>query len=298
MQKSTDNTFLAVVLTLASLVLFDLMGLIIKSLSDHYSAAELSAYRNIFGLVPSGLALWMNTQWRTGPRRLALRQWRLAAVRGVAVAIAQLTFYISLGLMAFATASTMAYSMSLFTVAFAVPLLGERVGLIRWSAVAVGFLGVIMIMRPASEAFSWELLLPVLAAVCYAYSGVTARLIDDDVPTALFNLYSSVVAAIVAAALAFLLTGYSSITSLYDLTMIVLMGLFGGSAVLLLVISYRLTEPSNLAPFNYFGIPIAFALGWIFFDEAPFADLWPGAILIMGGGLLIVFRERHLIRGR
>ena len=70
------------------------------------------------------------------------------------------------------------------------------------------------------------------------------------------------------------------------------MGVFGGIAVLFMVVSYRMTEQSNLAPFSYFGIPLAFALGWLFFDEAPWSTLFPGALLIATGGLLIVWRER------
>jgi drug/metabolite transporter (DMT)-like permease len=70
------------------------------------------------------------------------------------------------------------------------------------------------------------------------------------------------------------------------------MGCFGGTAVLFLVVSYRMTEQSNLAPFSYFGIPLAFVMGWLFFNEAPWSTLFPGAILIAAGGLLIVFRER------
>jgi len=57
-----------------------------------------------------------------------------------------------------------------------------------------------------------------------------------------------------------------------------------------------MTEPSNLAPFSYFGIPIAFGLGWVFFDEAPIDTLMPGALLIVAGGLMIVYRERRLSR--
>jgi drug/metabolite transporter (DMT)-like permease len=63
-----------------------------------------------------------------------------------------------------------------------------------------------------------------------------------------------------------------------------------------MVIAYRMTEPGNLAPFAYFGIPTAFTLGWLFFDEAPFGDLLPGAILIVAGGLMILWRERRLAR--
>ena len=298
MQGRSDDAALAIAISIAALVLFDLMGLIIKHLSPVYSAAELSAYRNVFGLAPSAIALWTHAGWRRSGRKLALRQWRLAVWRGVAVTFAQLMFYLSLGLMAFATATTISYSTALFTTALAVPILGERVGLVRWAAVAIGFLGVIMIMQPGAENFAWHALLPVGAAALYAYTGVTARLIDEDVPTPLFNLYSSAIAAVGSIALALTFGGFTPIASLQDFGLIVLMGAFGGSAVLCLVVSFRMTEPSNLAPFNYFGIPIAFALGWLFFGEAPVDDLFPGALLIVAGGLMIVYRERRLRRVR
>lgn len=296
MNKTSDNTVLAILISVLALVLFDLMGLIIKHLSPRYSAAELSAYRNFFGLVPSIIALWMTASWRHEGRPMRIRQWKLAAVRGIAVTFAQLMFYLSLGVMAFATATTISYTTALFTTALAVPILRERVGLVRWSAVAIGFVGVILILRPGSDAFTWALLLPVGASFLYAFSGVTARLIDPEVPTPLFNLYSSAVAALGSCVLALSVSGFTSVASAQDLMFIVLMGLFGGSAVLCLVVAYRMTEPSNLAPFSYFGIPIAFALGWVFFDEAPLDDLLPGALLIVAGGLMIVSREGRLRR--
>lgn len=288
-----DNTWLAIATSIVAIVLFDLMGVLIKHLSDRYGAAELSAYRNLFGLLPTALALWLSPGWHQSGRVLRIRQWRLAVARGMAVTLAQLLFYLSLGQMAFATATTLSYSTALFTTALAVPLLGERVGLVRWSAVAVGFVGVVLIMRPGTEAFDPSTLLPFGAAALYAYSGVTARLIDPQVPTPLFNLYSAGVAAVGSALLAVSLGSFTAIASTQDLMLIVLMGLFGGAAVLCLVIAFRMTEPSNLAPFNYFGIPIAFGFGWLFFGEAPVEDLFPGAVLIAAGGLLIVYRENR-----
>jgi drug/metabolite transporter (DMT)-like permease len=138
--------------------------------------------------------------------------------------------------------------------------------------------------------------LPVGAAVLYALTGVTARLVDQDVPSALVNLYSAIFAVIGSVALAFLLGGFSPIHSLSDFMWIVAMGGFGGTAVLCLVVSYRMTEQSNLAPFSYFGIPFAFFFGWLFFGEAPIRDLLPGAILIALGGLMVIWRERSLSR--
>ena len=287
-----DKTGLAIILSLVALTLFDAMGLVIKHLSTSYSAAELSAWRNLFGLVPSMIALWSSTLWRKSGKHFKLRQWKLALLRGVIVTLAQLCFYMSLGLMAFATASTITYASALFTTALAIPLLGERVGWVRWSAVLVGFVGVLMIIRPGNMGFSLYMLLPLAAAVFYALVGVTARLFDEDVPSPLINLYTSATSLIGASLIASFWGGFTPIASLSDISWIIFMGTFGGTAVLCMVISYRMTEPSNLAPFSYFGIPLAFILGWLFFDEAPWETLLPGALLIAAGGLLIVWRER------
>lgn len=293
----TDRTFTAVLLLLGALTLFDGMGLIIKHMSPRYGAAELSAWRNMFGLVPSLLVLWFSRDWHATGRMWRLRQWRLALARGVILTFAQFSFYMSLGLLTFATASTITYANSLFAVALAVPLLGEKVGWIRWGAVLVGFAGVVWIVRPGGDTFTPAALLPLGAAACYALVGVTARMMDEDVPTPLINLYSSIVALGGAVILALVTGGFTPVQQPSDLGWLMAMGALGGSAVLLLIMAYRMGEQSNLAPFNYFGIPLAFVLGWVFFDEAPWGELFPGALLILASGLMIVWRERRLKRG-
>ena len=104
--RPTDQTGLAIILSLVALNLFDAMGLIIKHLANDYSAAQLSAWRNMFGLIPAVIALCSSQAWRINGKRLKLRQWKLALFRGAVVTFAQLCFYLSLGLMDFATAST------------------------------------------------------------------------------------------------------------------------------------------------------------------------------------------------
>ncbi len=287
---------LAILLSLVALTLFDVMGLIIKYLTDRYAASELSAYRNLFGLIPAGLMLWLHRGWHRRGRPVAIRQWKLACARGGMVSMAQLCFYLTLGEMEFATTTTISYSTALFTTALAVPLLGERVGPLRWSAVVVGFVGVMMVMGLGQSAFTWYALLSVGAAFFYALSAVTARLFEEAVPTALINVYSAGAAAVAAFAIALADGGFTPIASSGDLAWIFAMGMVGGSAVICLIVAYRMTEPSNLAPFSYFGIPLAFVMGWAVFDEAPFGDLFPGALLIVAGGLMIVWRERMLAR--
>lgn len=291
-----DNLILAIALSLLALTLFDIMGLIIKYLSPRYTAAELSAYRNFFGIFPSVIALWSSPNWHKSGRPWRMRQWKLGLMRGVIVTFAQFCFYYSLGVMAFATATTISYSNAIFMTALAVPLLGEKVGLIRWFAVLLGFVGVVLVMNPTGDGFGLDAMAPLAAAFFYALTGVTARTMDPDVPSPLINLYSVVAALFGAFALAFIAGGFSPIASTQDLLWIIAMGMFGGTAVLCLVVSYRMTEQSNLAPFSYFGIPIAFVAGWLVFDEAPWGDLFPGAILIIAGGLLVIWRERRLKR--
>jgi drug/metabolite transporter (DMT)-like permease len=284
----------AILLNLVAIFLLDLMGLIIKHLSGGYGAAELSAYRNFFGMVPAIIVLSLSADWRAKGRPMRLRQWPLACLRGGFITMAQFLFYLSLGRLEFATATTISFSMSLFVVAFSVPILGDRVGWVRWSAVMIGFVGVTMVIGPGSDSFTLDALLPVGAAVCYALTGVTSRLFDDDVPTPHVNLYTTVTACFGAVLLCLSTEGFSPIVSAGDLAWIFAMGLMGGSGVLCLIASYRMTEPSNLAPFHYFGILFAFVLGWVFFGEAPVQRLFPGAILIVASGLIIVWRERQL----
>jgi drug/metabolite transporter (DMT)-like permease len=286
-----NRTTLAIILSLIALVLFDLMGLIIKHLSPHYGAAELSAYRNIVGLIPAGIALWVSPDWHQKGCILRVRQWRFALMRGFILTFAQYFFYLSLGLLSFATASTITYANAPIMVALAVILLGEKVGALRWGAVLLGFVGVILVVGPGRDSFQPAALFPLAAAACYALVAVTTRMMDDDVPSALINLYSSGIAAVGSLALAFVTGHFNPLGSASDLLWIVGMGGFGGTAVLFLIMSYRMTEQSNLAPFSYFGIPLAFVLGWVFYGEAPWSDLFPGALFIIVGGLLIVWRE-------
>lgn len=284
----------AILVSLAGVFLLDAMGAVVKHLSGGYGAAELSAYRNLFGMIPGITVLTMSAEWRANGCRLRLRQWRLACLRGGFVSLAQFLFYLSLARLEFATATTISFSMALFITAFSVPILGHRVGWVRWSAVGIGFVGVVMVMGPGSGSFSPDALLPLGAAMLYALTGVTSRLFDADVPTPLLNLYSAAAAVVGATALCLSTEGFSPVASGTDMAWIFLMGAMGGSGVLCLIASYRMTEPSNLAPFQYFGILFAFVLGWMFFGEAPVGRLFPGVILIVAGGLLIVWRERRV----
>lgn len=288
----------AVFLVLVAIFLFSVMSAIIKHLGVRYPVQQLSAFRNLFGLIPAVLMLLASQSWHVAGRPLAIRQWKLAFIRGGFIAIAQYCLYLSLTHLELATASTIVFAAPLFVTALSVPVLGDRVGMWRWLAVFIGFAGIVLVMRPGSDVFTSYALLPLGAALSYSCASVSVRLIDSAVPTATINLYSHVGALIGSTGIVVATDGYVSVASYIDWLWILAIGIVGGGAVLCLNTAYRRTQPSNLSPFEYFGIPFSILLGWFFFAEAPFDKLFPGVVLIVGGGFLIIWRERRLSRRR
>jgi len=293
MLPSSNHFVRAVVYILFAILLFDLQGVIIKFLGDRYPVQQLASFRNVFGLIPSLLVLVLSRDWHARGKIIIIRQWRLGLMRGVFIGAAQFCFYLAITKMELATASTLTYISPVLITLLSVPILKHHVGIWRWLAVLLGFIGVLMIMAPGSKVFTPYSLLPIGAAMGYSLSTVCVRLVDDNVPTGLINMYASVGALMASLTILFATTGYLGVESVFDWLLLLAMGLVGGCAVLALIHAYRLTKPASLSPFEYFGIPFAFILGWIFFDEAPFAKLFPGVFLIVAGGMLIAWRERN-----
>ena len=282
----------AVLLILLAIFLFDVQGAIIKHMGDRYPVQQLASFRNLFGLIPSILILLLSPEWHEKGRKLAITQWRFGLLRGLFIAGAQYCFYLAITKMELATATTLTYIGPIFITMLSIPILKHTVGIWRWLAVGIGFLGVLMIMQPGGDVFSPYALLPVAAAFGYSVAIVSSKLFHDDVPTAIINMYSAVGALAGSTTLLFATTGYISIESLNDWLWLLAMGSVGGCAVLLMISAYRLTRPGSLSPFEYFGIPFSFILGWVFFGEAPFERLLPGVIFVVAGGLIIAWRER------
>lgn len=287
------RVLLPIVIVLCGIFLLDVMGVMLRILSDRYPVEELSALRNLFGMVPSLILLFSLREWHEAGRPIRIRQWKIGFLRGLFVAIAQLCFYTALTQLEFATVSTLAFAGPMFVTALSLPVLGERVGPWRWVAVVIGFAGVVLVMAPGTDTFTLAALLPLGAALGYGCSSISVRLVDKDVPSPLLNLYANV--ASLSCAILFTLSWAEPvwIGSWQDLGLIIAMGCSGGCGVLCLTYAYRMAAPAMLAPFEYSGILFAFVLGWIFFNEAPFDRLFPGVLLVVGAGLLIIWRERR-----
>ena len=283
----------AIGLLILTILCFDAMSILVRILAASYSVQELSAYRNVLGIFPSLLLLiWMGElkfKWSS----LKIEQWKLALFRGLVVAVAQIFFYSALAQLELATVATLGQTNAFFVVILSVLYLGEKVGIYRIAALFIGFAGVMSILRPGSDAFTLAALLPIGAAACYAFAMVSVRKFGPQTSNGLLYLYSSAGSAVGAIFLASFTTEFSPIHSLNDGLLILLMSTIGGIGVLLMMIAFRLTSPSVLAPVWYFGILTAGLFGWLIFGEAPLDTLFPGVLLIVGAGALIIWRERQ-----
>ena len=133
---------------MTGILLLEFMGALVKVLVADYPAQQLAVYRNLFAMVPALIILGLTPGWRWRREQFLFPRWPLSFLRGGFITVAQTSFYVSLSFMPFATASALTFTMSLFTTALSVPLLGNRVGPWRWGAVLIGFSGVMLILRP------------------------------------------------------------------------------------------------------------------------------------------------------
>ena len=142
-----------------------------------------------------------------------------------------------------------------------------------------------------ADLFTDDALLPLGAAFGYALAGGLGKLFPKEVHTAKIQLYAQMTTLIATIFIALITFSFSFIESITDLFLLAAMGISGGVGVILLISGYRITEPSLIASFEYFALPISFALGWIFFMEWPFDKLFPGILGIVLGGIIIAWRE-------
>ena len=215
-----NSNMRAIMICLLGYFCFDLMAVHVRFLSARYSPQELSVYRNILGIIPAILFLAYERELTFKFSFYRIKKWRLAVGRGLLVAVAQFFFYSALASLELATVSALSQTAATFIVLLAIVLYGEKIGLWRWSAIAVGLLGAVIIVRPGSDLFSWSAILPICAAFCYAAATVTMRSFDKSVSNAVLFLYSAVAAACGALILAAGTIEFAPINSNLDILII------------------------------------------------------------------------------
>ena len=173
------------------------------------------------------------------------------------------------------------------------PLLGERMDARRWAAILLGFAGVLVIVRPGSDAFHPAMLLSMVNAVLYAAFNLMTRKLAAYDPPETIQFLPAVVASVVLAP--FALAAWESPQGWFEWLLLCLMGVFGGTGHYLLAAAHRYAPASTLAPFLYQQILYMALFGYLVFGSVPDAAVWVGAAIVISSGLYLFARER---RGR
>ena len=171
------------------------------------------------------------------------------------------------------------------------PLLGEKLDAKRWTAILVGFAGVLVIVRPGSEAFHPAMLLSLANAVLYAFFNMMTRKLAAYDPPETIQFLPAVVATLVLAP--FALAAWESPHGWFEWLLLCLMGVFGGTGHYLLAMAHRYAPASTLAPFLYQQILYMAIFGYLVFGSVPDTAVWIGAAIVIASGLYLFSRERR-----
>ncbi len=291
--EKTDlkKTYLAIATMLLAILCIDLYMVIIKFLGDEYSIIQLTLFRNVAAIIPLLLLILFTNEFSTIFKNIGNKFLILSCLRGICFLSMNVFIFISVVNLEFATAMTLTFSSPFFIVILSIILLSEKIGIYRWSAVIIGFVGVVMIMKPTSEIFSLYSIFPILTAIAWAFTVIILKFIQGNHSTAKIQLYTLIFNVIGGLILFFVTTGHVEIKNYKDFILITMTGVLGGTAAILFIFSYRLISASKIASFEYLGIPSSFILGWIFFNEAPWGQLFPGVIVIIFAGMIIIWRD-------
>jgi drug/metabolite transporter (DMT)-like permease len=283
--------------------IFSLQDLIIKLISADYPLHQAMTIRS---LVAAPLLLAMVAA-DTGLRSIISPRASLLTMRGLINLLSYTSFYLGLAAIPLANCVALYFTAPLFITLLSAVILNEHVGPRRWVAVAVGFLGVIVMLRPGSDLFEWAALLPVCAGMTYGTAQVLARRIGTAESPAVMAAYSNFVfligASVMAAffgagtladeghpSLAFLLRGWTMPTST-DLLLMMSCGVIAAVALTLLSEAYRSAPANTVAPFEYSALAWSVLYGWLVWGEHPDAIGWLGIAIIIGAGLYVLYRE-------
>ena len=291
--EKTDlkKTYLAIATMLLAILCIDLYMVIIKFLGDEYSIIQLTLFRNVAAIIPLLLLILFTNEFSTIFKNLGNKFLILSCLRGICFLSMNVFIFISVVNLEFATAMTLTFSSPFFIVILSIILLSEKIGIYRWSAVIIGFVGVVMIMKPTSEIFSLYSIFPILTAIAWAFTVIILKFIQGNHSTAKIQLYTLIFNVIGGLILFFVTTGHVEIKNFKDFILMTMTGVLGGTAAILFIYSYRLISASKIASFEYLGIPSSFILGWIFFNEAPWGQLFPGVIVIIFAGMIIIWSD-------
>jgi drug/metabolite transporter (DMT)-like permease len=289
--RPEQNRLLGIALRIGAATGFACMAAMIKlGYARGVSTPELAFYRFAFGLPP--LLVWIAMSknfavWRT--------QRPMAHVVRAALGLGtMLLAFSALGYLPLAEATTINFAAPLFSVMLSALVLKEQVGRHRWSAVALGFIGVLLVVRPENNHLpAIGLALAVGAAFGIGVVTITIRQIGRTESTQTTVLWFSLLSMLALSPLLFV---YGTAHDSETWGILVALGLFGGFGQLFLTASLRFAPVPVVVPFDYCQLLWAVLLGWWLFETRPPASTWAGAAVIVASGLYTVYREHRLGR--
>ena len=292
------SPLLGISFKLLSALSFTLMSAAIKLLAARYPTGELVFFRSFFALIP--LVIWLS--WRNEfPSALKTSNLRGHMKRGVIGSTGMFLGFAALHLLPLSDAVAIGYAAPLILVALAALILKEKVRVYRWTAVCVGFLGVLLMLSPhmKPDAFAQGLsgapaigaLLALGGAFCSAFASVEVRMLTRTEKTGAIVFYFMSLTSLLGLLTIFL--GWT-MPNWQEFLLLVTIGVLGGLGQILLVQAYRYGDASLVAPFEYSTMIWATALGWFVFGEWPASAVITGSLIVIASGIYVILREKQL----
>ena len=289
-----DRPFLGIACKLAATLFFALMFAAIRWLGPYFPLGEIVFFRSVLGLPVIVIAAFLTG----GPSLLSTRRIDSHALRSIAGTISMFCNFAAYIFLPLADATAIGFAAPLFVVILAALVLAERVHVYRWSAVVIGFIGVMIIAGPeggASRSALYGSLFALAGAGLTAVAMIFLRRMsahEHSITIAFYFMLTSAAVALITAVFGW------NIPTWEQALVLIFTGLSGGTGQLFLSFSYRFSEASALAPFDYAAMIWAVALGYFLFGELPTPQVWLGGVIVIAAGLLILWRERRLGRER
>jgi drug/metabolite transporter (DMT)-like permease len=292
---------LGISLKLTSTIAFFVMATALKIAAEEIPIGQLVFARNFFGLFPVLLMVGMRGELGLAFKTSNPKGHLTRATVGLSAMVCSFT---ALYLLPLPDATAIGFATPLIVVVLAFFLLGEKVRIYRWSAVGVGFLGILVVLSPhlgegeLDDASTFGAILGVTAAGFAALAMITVRKLCETERTSTIVTWfagASTVLALLTLPLGLVLPGQAWVVpDAKTFGLLLLIGLAGGVGQILLTQSYRYAEASTIAPFDYVNMLWAIIIGWVVFSEVPVPEVVMGAAIVMAAGVFVIYREHRL----
>jgi drug/metabolite transporter (DMT)-like permease len=287
--RPKENIARGILYVCAAAVISAFMSVSIKWLSDSYPAVELTFFRCIFGFIPVALIV------RRGGGIATLKTRRATAhfLRALAWTASFLTSFLALHFLGLADAVALSFLAPIFMTMLSVPMLGEHVGIHRWSAVCVGFIGIVFMAQPKGEVFQFGTLFGIASAFFWGVGSLSVRQLTHSESTSAITFYTHLFAALI---LALALPFFWVTPDWQGLLAMLAVGVMGGTSQYWGAQALSYAPAASIAPFNYTQMVWAVILGFLIWQDLPGRNLLIGVALVIASGLYILYREMRRAR--